>query len=891
MGHGSMDAARYKQLQTLFLGAAERPRAEQQEYLRAVCADEDIVAEVLAMLKEDAPDDSLLDGGVAQVAHDMLGQPPPALGMPGLFGPYRIGKLLGEGGMGLVYLATRDDIGGQVAIKILRDAWLSPARRERFIAEQKTLAQLNDPAIARIYDADTLPDGTPWFAMEYIDGVPLTEYGFRRECTVNERLRLFRSACEAVRFAHEHAVIHRDLKPSNILVTTGGSVKLLDFGIAKQLASPDQPSWTRTGLRLMTPAYAAPEQIRGDQVGIHTDVYALGIILYQLLTGRLPFDLSALSAGEAEKMILEQEPERPSLAAACAAALPGAHARPNKASWADLDVLCLTAIHKDPQRRYRSVEALIRDIDHYLNGEPLEARPDTWRYRLGKFLRRNRRTVSVTALACVAVAAMAVYFTVRLAAARNTAVAAVTRMQRVQQFMLNLFEGGDKQSGPAAGLRVVTIIDRGVKEAQALKGEPEVQAQLFLTLGGISEKLGNLDQAEALLIFSLERRKSLFGPGRPEVGESMVALGLLRVEQARLDEAETLVRQGLERIAHASPRDDAARAKATAALGKVLTARGSYDKAIPLLEEAVRLQSGAGTPPLDLAASLKELADTQFYAGHHDICDALTRRALSIHRESLGERHPLVADDLINLGAVQFVRGHYVEAERLYRQALAINRPWYGDDHPETASTLSMLGRALVFQGRYDEGVKLSEQALAIQEHVYGPEHPKVANVLNELGTVALQHGKFDDAESRFRRMAAIYKSAYGERHYLYALALSNVASVYLARKQYSLAEPMFRDVVRRFSDALSPNDLNTGTARIKLGRALLGQKRYAEAEGHTLAGYNIMIRQTSSGVSWVQSARKDLITIYDALGQPQKAAEFRGLEAANSKASVSQAK
>jgi serine/threonine-protein kinase len=174
---------------------------------------------------------------------------------------------------------------------------------------------------------------------------------------------------------------------------------------------------------------------------------------------------------------------------------------------------------------------------------------------------------------------------------------------------------------------------------------------------------------------------------------------------------------------------------------------------------------------------------------------------------------------------------------------------------------------------------------------VYGPEHPKVANVLNELGTVALQHGKFDDAESRFRRMAAIYKSAYGERHYLYALALSNVASVYLARKQYSLAEPMFRDVVRRFSDALSPNDLNTGTARIKLGRALLGQKRYAEAEGHTLAGYNIMIRQTSSGVSWVQSARKDLITIYDALGQPQKAAEFRGLEAANSKASVSQAK
>ncbi|HEY7339191.1 MAG TPA: serine/threonine-protein kinase [Bryobacteraceae bacterium] len=861
----------------------ELPKARQQEYLRTACPDADLVAEVLAMLEEDEPDDSLLDG-MARAAREIFAQPPPVLAMPGQFGPYRLGKLLGEGGMGVVYLATRDDIGSQAAIKILREAWLSPVRRDRFLAEQKTLAQLNHPAIARIYDADTSADGTPWFAMEYVDGAPLTTYVAEPKFSIDGRLRLFRSVCEAVQFAHGHAVIHRDLKPSNILVTAAGDVKLLDFGIAKQLGSSGQPPVeTRTGLRLMTPAYAAPEQIRGEQVGIHTDVYALGVILYELLTDRLPFDLSALSLGEAERLILEREPERPSVMAGSAGSRGARRADLGKAAWADLDVLCLTAMRKDPQRRYRSVDALIRDVDHYLSGRPLDARPDKLGYRLGKFVRRNRRAVSATSAAGLAFAVMGVYFTARLETARNTAVAAVARMQRVQQFMLNLFEGGDKQSGPAAGLRVSTIIDRGVKQAQSLRAEPEVQAELYLTLGSLYEKMGNLAQADTLLQSSLDRRRSLLGSDHLETGQSLVALGLLRAEQARLDEAETLVRRGLETIERARPRDAGATAEATAALGKVLTSRGSYAKAVPLLEQAVALQS-RGAPTLDLAGTLKDLSDTQFYAGHYDACEALTRRALAIHRDFVGDRHPLVADDLINLGAVQFQRGRYGDAERLYRQALAINEPWYGEDNPETASTLSMLGRAIVFQGRYDEGLALSERALAIQEHVYGPNSPRVANVLNELGTVALQRNQFDDAEARFRRMAEIYKSAYGEHHYLYALALANVASVYLAEKQYARAEPMFRDAVRRYSEALSPEDMNTAIAQVKLGRTLVGEKRYAEAEGHTMAGYKILIKQTSPTVSWIQTALKDLTVIYEALGQPEKASEFRVLEGAKAK-------
>ncbi len=859
-----MDTARFKRIQGLFLDAADLPETERRAFLDAACgSDGAILAEVLAMLHEDARGDSLLDGDLSRVAENILGEIPGwRLGKE--LGPYRLVRMLGEGGMGVVYLAERADLGSLVAIKILRDAWLSPARRERFATEQRILAQLKHPSIARLYDADVLPDGTPWFVMEYVDGVPITDYCRAHESSIEERLRLFRSVCEAVQYAHRHAVIHRDLKPSNILVRSDGAIGLLDFGISKQLDELGQPvDQTRTELRLMTPAYAAPEQLRGERVGVYTDVYALGVILYELLAGCAPFDLSSRTPGEAERLIVEQEPRRPSVPA-----------NGRGSAWADLDVLCLTAMHKDTERRYRSTEALMRDVDHYLKGEPLEARPDTWRYRVGKFVRRNRRPVVATALAFAAVAALVVFFTVRLATARNTAVAAVARMQRVQEFMLNLFSGGDKSAGPAEGLKAVTLVDRGIKEAQALKAEPDVQAELYLTLGGIEQKLGNLPQADMLFSAAL-------APGNTE---SLVALGLLRVDQARFDDAERLVRDGLAKATAARPRDDRAVARATAGLGKVLEAKGSYDKAIPVLEEAVRLESASGAAPLDSAATLKELADTQFYAGHYDLCDSLTQRTLAIHRQALGDKHPLVADDFINLGAVQFERGHYVEAEHWYRQALAINEGWYGHDNPETASTLSMLGRSLVFQHRYDEAVGLVEQALAIQEHVYGTSHPKVANVLNELGTVALQREQYDQAAARFSRMVQIYASAYGKHHYLYGLALANLASVHLAQKDYVHAEQMFRQVIQCYAETLSPTHQFRAIAQIKLGRALTGEKRYAEAESETLAGYNMLLKQTSPTVSWLQSARKDLVTIYEALQQPDQAAHFRG-ELAASKA------
>ena len=883
-----MDSARWHQIQSLFHDAADLPHSEQRAFLETACGDdEELALEVLALLHQDASGHSLLDRDLSDIARETLAAAAPASLVPKEFGPYRILKLLGEGGMGVVYLAERRDLGTQVAVKVLRDAWLSPARRERFASEQRTLAQLNHPWIARLYDADTLDDGTPWFVMEYVDGIPLTQYCREHECSVERRLQLFRSVCEAVQHAHANAVIHRDLKPSNILVKSDGSVRLLDFGIAKQLESLDlQVDQTMTGLRLMTPAYASPEQIRGDRVGISTDVYSLGVILYELLAGQPPFDLSDLTPAEAATIIAEYEPGKPS-AAVKQATDPEAISYAlsvSKTAWADLDVLCLSAMHKDPRRRYRSVEALIRDIEHYLKGEPLEARPDTLRYRSAKFVRRNRRVVAATAMIFALIVGLVTFFTLRLAKARDTALAEAARTERIRQFMTNLFQGGDEAAGPSDSLRVITIVDRGAQEAKTLDRDPKVQAELYENLGNIYQKLGKFEPADSLLRSALDQRRSLFGADSPEVAESLIALGLLRSDEAHLEEAAQLVRQGLEMAKRHLPPTHPALAKATVAFGKVLAERGSYDKAIDALNEAVRLQSAPGVAPADLASSLSILADAHYSAGHYEVCTSLYRRVLEMHRQIYGARHPLVADDLGSLAAVQRDLGYYSEAEKLDRQALDIDQSYYGNDHPKTAGCLTALAQSLLYQKKFDEAASALETALAIQERIYGPVHPSVAETLNELGNMASMRDHFDEAGARFQRAADIYRSIYGDHHYLVAIALANLADTYFHKKEYPRAEQLFRDVVRRFQETLPADNVNLAIAHVKLGRTLLHRNRYKDAEPETLAGYEILIKQSSPSTSFIHAARKDLAAEYEALNQPEKAAQFRA-ELANAEA------
>jgi serine/threonine-protein kinase len=804
-------------------------------------------------------------------------------------GSYHVLRVLGEGGMGVVYLAQRKDLESMVAIKVLRDAWLSPARRQRFAREQRTLAQLNHPSIAHLYDADMLPDSTPYIVMEYVDGVPLTEYCKIHQCAPEQRLRLFREVCEAVQYAHSHAVIHRDLKPSNILVKQDGSIRLLDFGIAKQLDDMEMPvEQTMTGLRLLTPAYAAPEQVRGDRVGIHTDVYSLGVILFELLTGELPFDLSNLTPAEAATIVAEHEPGKPSSSALQNSVLPSG-SLPRRSAWGDLDVLCLTAMHKDVRRRYRTVDALIRDIDHYLQREPLEARPDSFTYKLSKFIRRNEHSVALTAAALLIVLGLIVFFTIRLEKAKNAALAEASRTERVQQFMMNLFRGGDETVAPSDSLRVLTLVDRGVQEAKTLNTDPKIQAELYENLGVIYEKLGKFPDADSLLQSALQQRTSLFGENSPEVAESLVALGLLRTDQARLDDAEHFIRHGLDISKRTLAANHPTLVRATFALGKVLEARGHYDEAIDLLGRAVRLRSGNGASA-DLAASVSELANVHFYAGHYEISDILNQRALAMQRQLYGDRHPVVADTLINLGAIQFQQGHYPESERFNRQALDIVQSWYGNKHPETADTMTILGQSLTYEGRFDEAAVLLRQSLSILEQVYGPVHPRVAYALNELGQVAIRQGKLDDAEADFTREVSIYRSVYHDKHYLISIALSNLAGVYASRKQYSRAEELFRDALQRYGGTLPADHLNVGIGHARLGNVLAADHRYAEAEAESRGGYEILIKQKNPTLKWLQMARNDLAQEYEMMHKPEKAQAFR-VEAARASEGTKQAK
>jgi serine/threonine-protein kinase len=874
-----MDQARWERIQSLFHGAADRPAPERRAFLEARGGgDPTLVAEVLAMLEEDARLGSVLDRGVARVAERMLDEPIPRALLDQRFGPYRIRRVLGEGGMGVVYLAEREDLHSVAALKILRDASLSPSRRDRFAAEQRTLAQLHHPAIAQLYDADTLPDGTPWFVMEYVEGVPLTEYCRARQTSLRGRLILFRGVCEAVQHAHRQAVIHRDIKPSNLLVKDDGTVKLLDFGIAKQLEGLDQAAeQTRTGLRLMTPAYAAPEQIRGSRVGTYTDVYALGVVLYELLAGRLPFEVSNRSAGEVEAIVAGKDPERPSAVARGDRPDVPAFARgASRSAWADLDVLCLTAMHKEPERRYRTVDALIRDIDHFLAGEPLDARPDTLGYRLGKFARRNRQPVAAGVAAVVVLVALVAFYTVRLATARNAALAEAARTQRIQGFMLDLFQGGEDEVSPAESLRVLTLVDRGLQEARTLDREPAVQAEMFGTLGGVYQRLGKLARADTLLRAARDQRRALFGADHPDVAKSVVALALLRADQAEFDEAERLAREGLAMTRRHRPPDHPDVTHAITALGRVLEERGRYDEAIAVLDEAVGLLSAPGDTTPDLAQALYGLANNHFYAGHYAVSDSLNRVVLGLSRRLFGDRHPNVADDLINLGAVQQELGNYVEAERYHRQALDIVRSWYGDDHPETAASLTMVGRALLFQSRFDEALALLRQSLAVQERVYGPVHPRVASALNEIAGTAYQQDRYDEAETAYNRVIGIYRTVYPAGHYYIGIALANLAGVFQARREYPRAEALFREALAIYARTLEPDHLNVGIGRIKLGRVLLRQRQFAEAVVETRAGYDILVKEANPAVSFLRAARSDLAAAYDSLSKPELAARFR---------------
>jgi serine/threonine-protein kinase len=558
-----MTVERWEQVQGLFHQAIELSAAEQAAFAEKSCGtDAELLRQLLEMLDQHRRADSILDRGLPHLASRLIALPP-ALLVAHEFGPYRLLEQLGEGGMGIVFLAERSDTAKRVAIKFLPGAAMSPARRELFTHEMKTHARLSHPSIAAQYDAGSLPDGTPWFVMEYVKGEHFLDYCQTRQCSLEVRLKLFRQVCVALEYLHRQGIIHRDLKPSNILVDDTGTPKILDFGIAAELQSSEsEPTPDQTGLHLLTPAYAAPEWREHGIANNSTDVYALGVMFYQMLAGRHPAVNPATSLRDA-------------------AFLPAV----SPTAWRELDKIARQSLHADPTQRYQTVDSLKRDIDHFLNIEPLEGTPPSRGYRLERFVTRRRIPVVAASVTLLLFLVMAGFFTIRLAQQRNIALAEVKRTKLVEQYLFNLFQGGDKAAGPHSDLRVLTVVGRGEQEIKAFDHEPELQAELNQVLGRIHQQLGQFEKADAFLSQSL-RLRQVASSNPTGVADNLLALGLLRQDQGRYSDAAAFINQSLAIRKAQSPPDHQAVANAESALGRLLNEQGRYKEAIEILKDA-----------------------------------------------------------------------------------------------------------------------------------------------------------------------------------------------------------------------------------------------------------------------------------------------------------------
>lgn len=615
-----------------------------------------------------------------------------------MFGPYRVRREVGSGGMGAVYLAERSDdqYRKEVALKVL-PRWSGGDRRrlQRFLEERQILATLDHPGIARLLDGGVTADGQPWFAMEYIDGQPIDKYCDERRLSVEERLKLFCEVCSAVQYAHRNLVVHRDLKPSNILVSAHGRVALLDFGIAKLLAEdPSMANAAKTiGDRLMTPLYASPEQIRGEPASTAADVYALGVLLHVLLTGGRPYRLSTFESYEVARAVLEQEPERPSVSAAREAESAGTGAaQPPAAVRAlargstsvklarrlrgDLDAIVLKAMAKDPSRRYTTVEQLETDVRRHLTGLPVLAQPESRAYLARKFIRRHRTGVAMASVAAVLVIGFAAVMTVQRSRIRAQAERIALERDRAEQVggvFLNIFRTvapGDR------GTAARDILDSATGRIdEQMIAHPEQRARLMFEMARAYHRLELHDRARRLLDTSLALRRNLRPKPDLEIAETLNLLGAVLLAQANVVRADEAYGEALALRRRELGSRHADVARTLVGLSATRRAQRRFPEAERLSRDAVAIDESRGpNARADLARSTSALAGAFADAGDYRGAAALFRKALTLARETHPEEDPEVAATVFDLAAALHGAGEHGAADSLIRYGLGLNR-------------------------------------------------------------------------------------------------------------------------------------------------------------------------------------------------------------------------
>lgn len=793
--HDDLEPAAFRRLEAILDEALDLSAVERGEYLDRACAGDAVLrGRVEALLAADAGDDPLLDGSIGPVAAQLLAElvpPDDSLGLTGRrFGAWRAVREIGRGGMGTVWLGERADgaFEQRVAIKVVPAALASRELRTRFDRERRILARLEHSRIARLLDGGVTEEGLPWLAMEYVEGEPVTRWCERRAASLPERLDLFEAIADAVAAAHQRLVVHRDLKPANILVTASGEPRLLDFGIARLLDPALDDDETLTTDRRLTPRYAAPEQLRGEPPTTATDVWALGVLLYQLLAGRHPFGDDGAGPGAVQRAVLETDPPPPGTAHD-PAAVPGVSAG---AVRGDLDAIVMQALTKEPERRYASAQAMLDDLRRHRTGRPVRAVPPTWRYRSARFLRRNRAAVIAGSLVALALVAglLATSWQARIAGRERD------RARRMLDFLVStLGSAGPERMTAGFGVTGSADPDRPV---------------------------------QALVRDAARRAEREFAGDPVALGRLEVTLGEVLLAMRRDREADTVLAEAEHALDLARLPVDRHGAMHLRALALGYQAR--HAEAESILRTVVAYRRSRPGKPVDLAAMLVALAAAQ-RAQHDTAAIATLDEALDLLVGRVSDAHPVVLEARNTQALLWAELGRFAQAESLIRRCLPLIESAHGPDHPRAITMRSNLANALYSQEHWAAAESVYREVLADRVRTLGPDHPDLDGPLNSLAMCARERGRLAEADSLFRVVIAMRTRHHGPEARQTLASQSGLATVLRLRGRSAESEGIVRRVLAIRRRDLPPNDPLVASSLLALGEALAVQGRWREAE------------------------------------------------------------
>ena len=775
--------------------------------------------------------------------------------LPDKIGPYKILELLGEGGMGDVYLAEQEKpIHRRVALKVIRLGMDTAEVIARFESERQALALMNHPNIAQVIDAGTTDRGSPYFVMEYVPGLSITQYCDKHCLDTSERLGIFIQVCEGVQHAHQKGIIHRDIKPSNILVAIQGDKpvpKIIDFGVAKAINQrlTEKTLYTQQGLLIGTPEYMSPEQaeMSGLDIDTRTDVYSLGALLYELLAGAQPFDhlrLRRLGYEAMQRKIRDEEPPRPSARVSSLGQASGDVAKKRRTSAAaltrqlhgDLDWITMKCLEKDRTRRYSAPSELAADIVRYLKHEPVLACPPSTTYRIQKFVKRHRFGVAAAALVVIALLAGISGTTIGLLRAKRAERIArqeAESTKQVSDFLVGLFEVSDPSESRGNRVTAREILDRGVERiGSELSSQLPIRSRLMLTMGRVYRSLGLYEPSARLLQDALQMARKTLGADHPDVSTYELELAWVYLKWNRLDEALPLCRKALATRRKAYGSDNAYTAFAIQVLGTLLRNRGEYTEAKQLLEESLAIRERVlGSDHTDVATSLYHLGWLAKVTRNFESAKRYYERALPIYERRLGADHPNTIWCLNDLAIIEEDLGDLNGALQLQERILAIRERVFGPDHPDVSASLNNLGVLLWHAGNYERASPVLQRSLAIREKAMGADNLEVADTLNNLALVYQATREYSKAQSLYERSLKIKEKALGADHPGVASTLFNLGELSVKVQEYARAKAYFERSLRIDETAYGLNHPEVGDVAYNLADMYCRQGKYSEAE------------------------------------------------------------